>query len=111
MPVACSAKRGLAPAAKTLAPRLFWRRKYGTLQRLGESRPDVQLVGSLCDPDRVSLDIGADVSEFTTTMLASSRSVIAFEPRPAQACDLAAMFDAVGAAVQIEAVVLSTSPA
>jgi hypothetical protein len=38
--------------------------KYGILQRLGESRPNVQLVGSLCDPDRVSLDIGADVGEF-----------------------------------------------
>jgi FkbM family methyltransferase len=43
-------------------------------------------------------------------MLASSRSVIAFEPRPAQARDLASMFDAVGAAVRIEAVVLSDKP-
>lgn len=73
MPAARSAKRWLAPAAKTLAPRLFRRRKYGILQRLGESRPDVQLVGSLCDPDRVSLDIGADVGEFTIAMRASSR--------------------------------------
>jgi hypothetical protein len=84
MPVARSAKRWLAPAAKTLAPRLFWRRKYGIVQRLSESRPDVQLVASLCDPNRVSLDIGADVGEFTIAMLASSRSVIAFEPRPAR---------------------------
>lgn len=97
MPVARTAKRWLAPAAKTLAPRLFWRRKYGILQRLGEARPDVRLVASLCDPDRVSLDIGADFGEFTIAMLASSRSVIAFEPRPAQARDLASMFDAVGA--------------
>lgn len=107
MSVARSAKRWLAPAAKTFAPRLFWRRKYGILQRLGESRPDVQLVASLCDPDRVSLDIGADVGEFTIAMLASSRSVIAFEPRPAQARDLASMFGAVGAAVRVEAVALS----
>ncbi len=107
MPVARSAKRWLAPAAKTLAPRLFWRRKYRILQRLGESRPDVQLAASLCDPNRVSLDIGADVGEFTIAMVASSRSVIAFEPRPAQARDLASMFDAVGAAVRVEAVALS----
>jgi hypothetical protein len=70
----------------------------------------VQLVVSLCDPNRVSLDLGADVREFTIAMLASSRSVIAFEPRPAQARDLASMFDAVGAAVRVEAVALSDQP-
>ncbi len=107
MPVAHSAKRWLAPAVKTLAPRRFWRRKYGILQRLGESRPDIQLVASLCDADRVSLDIGASIGEFTIAMLGSSRSVIAFEPRPTQARDLTAMFDAVGAAVRVEAVALS----
>ena len=110
MPVARSAKRWLAPAAKTLAPRRFWRRKYGILQRLGESRPDIQLVASLCDPNRVSLDIGASIGEFTIAMLGSSRSVIAFEPRPAQARDLASMFDAVGAAVRVESVALSDKP-
>ena len=110
MPVARSAKRWLAPAAKTLAPRRFWRRKYGILQRLGESRADIQLVASLCDPDRVSLDIGASIGEFTIAMLASSDSVIAFEPRPAQARELVSMFDAVGAAVRVEAVALSDQP-
>ncbi|WP_408633034.1 FkbM family methyltransferase [Mycobacterium ostraviense] len=110
VPVARAVKRWLAPAAKAVAPRLFWRRKYRLLQRLGQSRPDVRLAASLCDPDRVSLDIGADVGEFTTAMLASSRSVIAFEPRPAQARDLAAMFAAVGAAVRVEAVALSDKP-
>jgi hypothetical protein len=63
MPAARSTKRWLAQAAKALAPQSFWRRKYGILQRLGESRTDVQLVASLCDPNRVSLDIGADVGE------------------------------------------------
>ncbi len=59
MALARSAKRWLAPAAKRLAPRRFWRRKFRILDRLGRSRPDVQLVASLCDPHRVSLDIGA----------------------------------------------------
>lgn len=107
MPLARSAKRWLAPAAKTLAPKFFWRRKYRILQRLGKSRTDVQLAVSLCDPNRVSLDVGADVGQFTIAMLASSRSVIAFEPRPAQASELTSMFGAVGAAVQVEAVALS----
>lgn len=110
MALARSAKRWLAPAAKRLAPRRFWRRKFRILDRLGRTRPDVQLVASLCDPHRVSLDIGADLGEFTIAMAASSRSVIAFEPRPAQARDLAAMFDAVGAAVRVEAVALSDEP-
>ncbi len=110
MPVARSAKRLLAPAAKAVAPRRFWRRKYRILQGLGQSRPDIRLAASLCDPHRISLDIGADVGEFTIAMLASSRSVIAFEPRPAQARELASMFGAVGAAVRVEAVALSDKP-
>lgn len=110
MAVARSVKRWLAPAAQKLAPSLFWRRKFRILQSLGQSRPDIQLVASLCEPRRISVDIGADLGEFTIAMLASSRSVIAFEPRPAQARDLASMFDAVGAAVQVEAVALSDEP-
>jgi hypothetical protein len=42
MAVARSAKSWLAPVAKTLAPRMFWRRKYSILQRLGESRADIR---------------------------------------------------------------------
>ena len=110
MPVASSVKRWLAPVIKTAAPRVFWRRKYGILQRLGESIPDVQLARSLCDPNRVSLDIGASIGEFTIAMLGSSRSVIAFEPRPAQAHELAEMFEAVGAPVRVESMALSDQP-
>lgn len=110
MAVARSVKRWLAPAAQTIAPRRFWRRKFRILQGLGQSRPDILLVASLCDPHRISLDIGADLGEFTIAMLASSRSVIAFEPRPIQARDLTSMFDAVGAAVRVEAVALSNEP-
>lgn len=110
MPIAGSARHWLSPAAKVVAPRLFWRRKYRILQRLGESRSDVQLAVSLCDPNRVSLDIGADVGEFSIAMLASSRSVIAFEPRPAQARDLVSMFKAAAVPVRVEAVALSDKP-
>jgi FkbM family methyltransferase len=110
MTVAVSAKRSLAPLVKAVAPRSFYRRKYRILRDLAASNPEIQLVGSLCDPNRVSLDIGADVGEFSIAMLASSRSVVAFEPRPAQADALAAMFDAVGAAVRIEAIALSNQP-
>ena len=103
-------KRRLAPLAKTVAPGLFWRRKYHFLQRFGESKPELQLVQSLCDPDRVSLDIGAAGGEFTIAMLAASRSVIAFEPLPTQARALVSMFDAVGSTVRVESVALSDRP-
>ncbi|MBY0441687.1 MAG: FkbM family methyltransferase, partial [Mycobacteriaceae bacterium] len=110
MPVANPVKRWLARIAKTLAPHWYWHRHYRILQRLGENNPDALLIRSLCDPNRISLDIGADVGEMTIAMLASSRSVIAFEPRPTQARELTAMFEAVGAAVRIEAVALSDRP-
>ncbi len=110
VPLAAAVKRRLAPLAKVVAPRWFWQRKYRFLQGLGRAHPEMPLVCSLCDPDRVSLDIGADVGEFAIAMLESSRSVIAFEPRPAQAGSLRAMFEAVGAAVRVEAVALSDEP-
>jgi len=110
MSVAVLVKRRLAPLAKTVAPGWFWRRKHRFLQRHGESNPEVQLVRSLCNPDRVSLDIGAAAGEFTIAMLAASRSVIAFEPQPTPARALAAMFDAVGSTVRVEAVAVSDKP-
>ncbi|WIM85725.1 FkbM family methyltransferase [Candidatus Mycobacterium wuenschmannii] len=110
MPVAVSAKRSLAPLVKAVAPRPFYRRKYRILRELAASNAEIQLVQSLCDPNRVSLDIGADVGEFSIAMAASSRSVVAFEPRPAQARALVAMFDAAAAPVRVEAIALSDTP-
>jgi predicted RNA methylase len=96
MPVAVSAKRSLAPLVKAVAPRSFYRRKFRILRELAASNSEIQLVRSLCDRNRVSLDIGADVGEFSIAMAASSRSVIAFEPRPAQAGALTALSDEPG---------------
>lgn len=90
-----------------VAPHWFWRRKFGIFQCAAESDPELQLVRSLCDPARVSIDIGAAGGRFTVAMLQSSRSVIAFEPLPSEARALAAMFDVVGAPVRVEAVALS----
>ena len=108
MSVAVLVKRRLAPLAKTVAPGLVL---AAQVERLGESNPEVQLVRSLCDPDRVSLDMGAAAAgEFTIAMLAASRLVIAIEPQPTQTRALAAMFDAVGSTVRVEAVALSDRP-
>jgi hypothetical protein len=78
MPVARSAKRWLAPAAKTHARRVFWRPKCGIFQR---------------DRDAGVVAVGDRI-----------------RTRPAQARNLASMFDAVGAAVRIEGVTLSDKP-
>lgn len=110
MPVAHSTKRLLGQAARLFAPSWYWRRHYRILQQLGEANLELRLVRSLCDPHRISLDIGADGGEFSIAMLAASQSVIAFEPRPAQARALTTMFTAVGSAIRIEAVALSDQP-
>src|ERR1700754_624454 len=106
MPAGTAVKHQLAPVAKAVAPGWFWRRKFAILSRLVADRDDMRLVSSLCDPERVSIDIGADVGEFSIAMASASKSVIAFEPRPAQARDLATMFKAAGAPIQVEAAAL-----
>jgi FkbM family methyltransferase len=105
--VAVSIKHRLVPVAKFIAPRWFWRRKFHKMRRCAQCDPELMLVRSLCEPARVSLDIGADAGQFSIAMLESSLSTIAFEPRPSQARALAQMFDAVGAPVRVEAVALS----
>ena len=93
--------------ARAIAPRWYWRRKFGIIQRAAESDPELRLARSLCDPAR---DIGADLGSYAAAMLQSSRSVIAFEPRPSRARALATMFHTVGALVRVEAVALSDTP-
>nr|WP_307856811.1 FkbM family methyltransferase [Mycolicibacter acidiphilus] len=103
-------KRRTAPLARAIAPRWYWQRKYRILQEIAATKPELQLVTSLCDPSRISVDVGAAVGEFCVAMLRSSRSVIAFEPRPAQARALKAMFDAVGVRADVKAMALSDHP-
>ena len=107
MPISHVFKRGLAPVVKRAAPRRFWRRRYRILVESTSQNEELRVLRRLCDPTKVSLDIGADIGAFTVAMLDNSRAVIAFEPRPAQAEELAAMFRSVGAPVRVEAVALS----
>jgi len=102
-----TAKRWLSSLVRAVAPSVFWRRRARIIQRQNRTRYDVALVASLSDPDRVSVDVGASGGRLTMAMLPVSRSVVAFEPRPEQARELTAMFSALGAAVQVEAVALS----
>lgn len=107
MSAGTAVKQRLAPVARAVAPGWFWRRKFDILSRLVDDRDDMRLVSSLCDPQRVSVDIGADVGEFSIAMARRSKSVIAFEPRPAQARDLIAMFAAAHVPVDVRSMALS----
>ncbi|MCT7656847.1 FkbM family methyltransferase [Mycobacterium deserti] len=107
MSAGTAVKQRLAPVAKAVAPGWFWRRKFDILSRLVADRDDMRLICTLCDPARVSVDIGADVGEFSIAMASASKSVIAFEPRRAQARDLEAMFRAAQAPVDVRSVALS----
>lgn len=107
MPISHVFKRSLAPVAKRVTPRRFWRRRYRILAESALQNDELRVLRQLCDPTKISLDIGADIGAFTVAMLDNSSAVIAFEPRPAQAKELAAMFGCVGVPVQVEAVALS----
>jgi FkbM family methyltransferase len=61
----------------------------------------------LCDPQKIAVDIGADVGVFSVQICGVSRKVIAFEPRPRQAAELTAMFSCLELPVEVEEVALS----
>ncbi|WP_231615781.1 FkbM family methyltransferase [Novipirellula artificiosorum] len=91
---------------KKLFPRRFWRYKFNSFLT-SSSKDELRIVSLLCEPNKTSVDIGADAGVFSANMLQVSRNVIAFEPRPAQADELKAMFTSVGASVRVEQVALS----
>lgn len=100
-------KYRLKALAKRVVPRRYWRRQFRSLAAMTARDAELLLLRRFCDSQKTSIDIGAAGGLFSVGMLGHSRDVIAFEPRPAQAKDLLAMFDAVGAPVRVEAVALS----
>jgi FkbM family methyltransferase len=79
------------------------------LNKLGRSFPEAELrvLPYLCQRDKISLDIGASIGFYTAHLLRLSRRCVAFEPRPAEARELAAMLSSVAAPASVEAVALS----
>lgn len=62
---------------------------------LFRGEPEIRLLGRLCDPDRLSIDIGANIGTYTYFMRKYSRAVVAYEPNPILAAKLAKLFPAV----------------
>ena len=90
--------------AEQLAPRWLWRRR--ARKWLGdEGEPELALIPFLCQPAKVSIDVGAFMGVYVIHMLGHSHSCVAFEPRMAAAEELRRVFR--GAPVQVEECALS----
>src|SRR5262245_36504036 len=96
----------LTKLVRFIAPEVLWRRKFQSLTR-AEHEIELKFLPYLSDRAKTSIDIGAAAGIFSAHLLPVSRDCIAFEPRPAQAADLRAMFVSVGASVRVESVALS----
>jgi FkbM family methyltransferase len=91
---------------KILSPRLYWDMKLGSLRR--EDREyEMQIAPLLCNPSKVSIDIGADDGSYSVRICERSAHVVAFEPRPAQAAKIREMVTATRLPIEVEAVALS----
>lgn len=89
-----------------IAPQSFWRRKLRKLKAAGHE-PEVSLLPILNNKTKTAIDVGAAGGVFSAHLLPNALSVIAFEPRPRQARELAVMASSLSLPIQVEAVALS----
>ena len=75
---------------ETRSPRALLR--YRILRNIGYE-PEMALLPKLCDPGKISLDIGANIGIYTWHLAKYSSKVLAFEPNPALAIVLRATFE------------------
>ncbi|MCL6607776.1 MAG: FkbM family methyltransferase [Geminicoccaceae bacterium] len=84
--LALEAGRGLAYA---LVPRLAAARAFTRRRRAGLFDPEIELVPALLDPDRLAVDVGANAGFWTLAMARRAHRVLAIEPIPEIAAELA----------------------
>lgn len=94
------------PLARVAAPKAYLRYKFGAIGKLMHEQ-EIHLLPLLCDPNKKSLDVGASGGIYTARLVKLSSEVVAFEPRVAAAAQLAALVEATGSRVTVEAVALS----
>src|SRR5688572_30103102 len=95
----------LSGIAARLVPRLLWKYRVRKWRVESEER-ELALLPSLCDPSKLSIDIGASLGTYTMHMLCYSKGCWAFEVRPDQAAALRTLFK--GSPVTVEGVGLSS---
>ncbi len=107
MPSVSRSLKNLAlPVVNLVAPQAYRRYKFRAIGRLMHEQ-EIHLLPLLCDPDKRSLDVGASGGTYTARLLGLSSEVVAFEPRPAAAAQLAALLNSTGRRASVEAVALS----
>ncbi|SFB18346.1 methyltransferase, FkbM family [Rhizobium sp. NFR07] len=88
--------------ASVVPPRIrMWSR---AIRDWRNGEPELHILGKLCPPDQIALDIGANCGVYSWYLRRHARNVIAFEPQPDMADFLKAAF---GSSVQVELVALS----
>lgn len=60
--------------------------------KIGYPDPELHYLARLCNPGKISLDVGAAQGVYVIHLLARSLKVVAFEPRKTAAVDLKRMF-------------------
>lgn len=93
-------KLSLRNAARVVAPSLlatYIRNKW-------DREPEIDLLPALCDPARISFDVGANWGQYAEALSSVSAGVVAFEPVP-QLADY--LRRSVGKGVRVEQVALS----
>lgn len=90
--------------AEVLAPRWLWRRRARQWLK-DEGERELTLIPFLCEPAKISVDVGAFMGVYVIHMLGHSHSCVAFEPRRAAAEELRRVFRR--APVRIEECALS----
>ena len=77
--IICSVRRLRITAFHRLFPRLAIRR---AVRRHKEREVELRLLGELCDPRKLSIDVGANVGVYTAALMPVSAHVVAIEPHP-----------------------------
>ena len=89
---------GLLTSLLNLPRRLLWRIRISRWD-VGYPDPELKYLPRLCNTEKISIDIGAAQGVYVIHLLACSRHVEAFEPRPAAVAELTEMFSSAGVVV------------
>ena len=88
------------------APTYYYKHRWSTLRNSYRER-ELYVAPFLCNPNKISIDVGASEGLYTLHVLQTSRECLAFEPHPTAALKLSGMAKSFSLPVRVEAVALS----
>jgi FkbM family methyltransferase len=92
--------------AKMLFPDLYWVLKFRRLKH-STSEYEMRIAPFLCDPHKISIDVGAGDAPYSVIICERSARVIAFEARVDQAAEIRQMARAKNLPIEVESIALS----